>query len=276
MSNFRSIQPYKKPDRLRQYTNLIRFVKNWPAYVTRKWSHSKIERITFHTRRSGVSLVVPRALLAVFREVFMEDIYAVDRLAASLPVGATIVDIGANAGLFSLLMLSRRSDARIVAFEPFPANFSMLKANAEMNADVPGGIEPCQYAVLGSPHATATLFFDSGKEFTPTASLVEPKDGDAVDKVTVRGITFQESLEALNISSLDLLKVDCEGGEFDLFYNTPDECFEIVGQMVIEVHESEAEGHDLGRLHARIESLGFRCMVSSAGGRRFMLRAVRS
>jgi hypothetical protein len=54
----------------------------------------------------------------VYKEIFEDECYT--RHGIRLPDGATVVDIGANIGLFSLFALSRSPNAKIYAFEPAP------------------------------------------------------------------------------------------------------------------------------------------------------------
>ena len=45
--------------------------------------------------------------------------------------GATVVDIGANIGLFSLFVMSRCQNSTIYAFEPSAVAYDLLKANCD-------------------------------------------------------------------------------------------------------------------------------------------------
>ncbi|WP_179472139.1 FkbM family methyltransferase [Mycolicibacterium vinylchloridicum] len=67
----------------------------------------------------------------LYKEIFGEDsVYAKGNFIAFRP-GAVIVDAGANIGLFTLFAALRcRGEAEIFAFEPIPATFSVLAANA--------------------------------------------------------------------------------------------------------------------------------------------------
>lgn len=63
-------------------------------------------------------------------EIFTQKTYLFDFL--SLNPGATIVDVGANIGLFSLFALQHcNHDAEIYCFEPVPMTFSCLQKNLE-------------------------------------------------------------------------------------------------------------------------------------------------
>src|SRR5262249_52884027 len=65
----------------------------------------------------------------VYKEIFEDRCYL--RHGITVPDGATVVDIGANIGLFSLFALSRSRTAKIYAFEPAPVVYDLLKANCD-------------------------------------------------------------------------------------------------------------------------------------------------
>ena len=65
----------------------------------------------------------------VYREIFEDQCYL--RHGITLGEAATVIDIGANIGLFSLFVRSRCPSASVFAFEPSPAAFRALRANCE-------------------------------------------------------------------------------------------------------------------------------------------------
>src|SRR2546430_8004671 len=65
----------------------------------------------------------------VYKEICEDRCYL--KHGIRLPDGATVVDIGANIGLFSLFVMSRCRNPTIYACEPAPAVYELLKANCE-------------------------------------------------------------------------------------------------------------------------------------------------
>ena len=63
----------------------------------------------------------------VYQEIFEDQSYL--RHDIQLADGDTVIDIGANIGLFSLFVMSRCKDPAIYAFEPSPRVFDLLQAN---------------------------------------------------------------------------------------------------------------------------------------------------
>ena len=66
----------------------------------------------------------------LYKEIFEDESYLKHGIV--LRDGATVVDIGANIGMFSLFVTSRSKNPKIYAFEPAPVAYELLKANCEV------------------------------------------------------------------------------------------------------------------------------------------------
>ena len=67
----------------------------------------------FVTRPNPVKFDVPESLYQVFKEIFMEDFYNVDKLIQKLPPNPLVIDVGANAGFFNVLLFSKIKNAGV-------------------------------------------------------------------------------------------------------------------------------------------------------------------
>ena len=76
----------------------------------------------------------------VYKEIFEDQCYL--RHGIRLQDGDTVVDIGANIGLFSLFVMSRCANPKIYAFEPAPAVYDLLKANCDAYGSNVRALEP--------------------------------------------------------------------------------------------------------------------------------------
>ena len=98
-----------------RYRNLIRHIQNWPTYFSKK-SSSAFSPARFTTRGAPLIFDVPtRELYLVFKEIFLSDFYSVDTWINKLPKNPVVVDVGANAGYFTTLLLSKRPDSNVFA-----------------------------------------------------------------------------------------------------------------------------------------------------------------
>ena len=150
-----------------RYFFLIRNIRNWWLYLLFKLGLVKTDPLVFRAGR-GVLVEVPQRLLHTFKEIFMDECY-MHGLADRIPVSPVCIDIGANAGYFSLYAASRFTNARIFAYEPIPYNFAQLMRNIKLNKN--SRISAFQKAVAGSSGETI-MTFDEMEGFSTTAHIV--------------------------------------------------------------------------------------------------------
>lgn len=137
-------------------------------------------------------------------EIYGADEYALPASAEQLPV-RTVLDFGANAGLASLYFGMKYSDARVLAFEPIPAIHARLRRNTSTMPNV----ECFPHAVCASDRRL--VFNVAGMSSTSLDS------GSSGETVEVQGVDIFEQLSHVGAEGPFLLKLDIEGGEYELF-----------------------------------------------------------
>jgi len=153
--------------------------------------------------RSGATIRCRLDEASPFVEIFVRDDYAVPGLDwAGL---RTVVDVGANVGMATIWMSQRATRARFVAVEPAAQTAARLRANIDRNG-LAGRVEVVEAGVAAAA-GRGSLVFDQG--YTCHA-FVEPGGGP----VELR--TLEEILDSHGIGSVDLLKIDTEGGEYEI------------------------------------------------------------
>lgn len=135
-----------------------------------------------------------------------------------------IVDCGANVGYSSAYFLSRFPDASLIAVEPFPANADLCRRNLAPYGD---RAKVLQAAVWG---ADTDLVLDNVHASHEWAVTVRP--AEAGETAAVRGL----SLPSLTDGDIDLLKIDIEGSELELFGAAADAWLPRVRNIAIELH----------------------------------------
>lgn len=87
--------------------------------------------MTLITLPNGLTLETPNSREAqiLYREIFEGGSYT--RHGIDVGNGATVLDVGANVGAFSVALAQRYRDLRLVLFEPIPETFALLRRNAE-------------------------------------------------------------------------------------------------------------------------------------------------
>jgi FkbM family methyltransferase len=234
-----------------RYFNLMRTFKNWWLYLAFKYGLSEAEPLLFETR-NGVVVEVPLRLLQTFKEIFMDECYLAG-LERVISPGATIIDIGANAGYFTLFAAAKFDDSKIFSFEPIPVNYAQLERNRNLNSTKK--IKCFPQAVAGVS-GEISLTFDAGDSFTTSASLFSHgRTQDETFKVPC--VSLRDVMDQNSIEKCDLLKMDCEGAEYDIFYNCPGEYLQRIDQIAMEVHRGEKENQNIESLEAFFRSNSF-------------------
>ena len=134
----------------------------------------------------------------------------------------TILDCGANVGITALYFAWRYPNARIFCIEPDYQNFELLKRNTAAEPR----IVAIRGALVGCPRTLVHFTTDRpawGNFATDTET------GHSVPAFTVGQI-----LDDNHLSQVDLLKVDIEGAEKEVFANG--EFLQRVGHIIIELH----------------------------------------
>ncbi len=160
---------------------------------------------------------------------------------------STVLDLGANRGIFSGGMTSRYG-CKVFAVEPS----SELRAGI---AQLPG-VTVLPYALGGRRERGQLHVFASR-----CASLLPRKDNEVVEcEEDVEVLDLKGILAHLEIDRIDLMKVDIEGAELAMFASASDEDLCRCTQITVEFHdflypEQSAQVESIKR---RLGSLGFR------------------
>lgn len=120
-----------------------------------------------------------------------------------------ILDIGAAEGIYSLVAKCLRPSSRVLAFEPLPGAFNVLENNMRLNNyDV-----ECLPMALSDFTGRARFYVDS--PLSNEGSLVQ--GGSRHDAQTVDVSTLAEVIRSRGLDQLNLVKIDVEGAEAQVF-----------------------------------------------------------
>ena len=145
-----------------------------------------------------------------------------------LPISPkTIVDAGANIGMASIFFAHKYPSARIAAVEAEPSNFAMLAENVRPYP----AIVPI-HAALWNRDGEISVCEPTSETGAAGKSAFITREGPGL---RVRAITLPTLLSSLNLQTVDLLKVDIEGAEKEVF----EDCtwMDKVGCLMIELHD---------------------------------------
>jgi len=166
------------------------------------------------------------------------------------------LDIGAHYGLVSARIASSASrSSRIIAIEPHPTNYRVLKSNMKLNQL--SNVTAFNFAVANFTGTSRMLAHDN---VSARYKLVD-EEGAANSHFEVQCYLLQDVFEQLGIDRVDLAKLDIEGQELRVLQS----CFPLladrIGKLDIEVHHH----NDLVPLQDLLNSNGFVVQVESIG-----------
>lgn len=136
-----------------------------------------------------------------------------------------IIDVGANIGLSSRLFANRYPEATVIAIEAESENYKLLQCNANGHPR----IIPLHAALMSTDGYGHIVDVGEGD----LAYQVSLSSGEGP---SVKCISFKTLKQMYNIDTIDLLKMDIEGAEYELFKNNQIN-FSQVGTLVIELHD---------------------------------------
>lgn len=168
----------------------------------------------------------------IFQQIFLREELNVNF--STIP--SVIIDGGANIGMATLYLKMKYPDANIFAIEPDNANFQLLKRNSKNFSS----IRCYKNALWHTPAFLEIINKEAGNE---SFIVHEVKESTGID--LLKGITLREIIEENKLVTIDLLKLDIEGSETELFRSDYQSWLSQVKWLLVETHnwinpESEA------------------------------------
>lgn len=214
----------------------------------------------------------------IAKEVFRNGAYR--RAGFEIRPTDVVVDIGANMGIFALWAAPQAKEGRVICIEPTKVieclelslpqsglrNVTIVKCAI---ADQRGTIELLEYAGFTAvSHSAAFQPSHWGQFFI---NLMWRKHQAQPVKVSCPCCRIEDVLAEQDITQVDLLKIDCEGGEYAIFDSISAETLALVSRIAMEFHELHPS-HNHRRIVQRLEKAGFDVQVERPWFERFFLK----
>ena len=172
-------------------------------------------------------------------EIFGNETYA-KQIAGDITRMKRCIDLGAQTGVFTLYLLSKNKDLRVVSVEAIAENLALARTNIEQNG-FSRQVQVLHRAAWGKSGDTLLMHI-SGVN-TGGHSAVRSghgyTDGERVETISLKDIVGGQPV--------DLLKLDIEGAEYEVLNNADGETLSQVAEIIMELHGTPEQNDALAR-----------------------------
>lgn len=191
-----------------------------------------------------------------FIGIFLSDCYHLETVKRLDNRIRTVIDVGANCGWFAIAARNHFPQASIHAYEPSATIQQVLQYNTRDLGIV------VHEAAIGAQWGTAAIVSDG-----------ESNQARTIDGGDIQLVPFSAVVEGLN-SCVDLVKLDCEGAEWDLFQDP--QPWSAVRWLTMEYHLRAKAGATHRHAARTVAELGFDVIKQQPSGDFGLLFAKRS
>jgi len=203
------------------------------------------------------------------QEIYQERAY--ERM-FNISVGDTVIDVGANIGVFTVKASKLVGPAgTVISLEPSPKSFTLLEANIMRNHL--SNVKPFEYAAWDS-EGEASLFVD---RVSDRSSLFSDRGDSERNRRSIETIENVETvsldtlLESLKLDCVDIIKIDVEGAELAVLRGAKRTIAKYLPSIVLEWHPW---GGPLDEIHSFLSASAYKSLESEHRSDRIMVYAV--
>ena len=164
--------------------------------------------------------------------------------------GDIVIDIGANVGMVSILLAKKFPFLKIYSFEPLKENYDNFIKNIELN-NIPKEVITAENKAVTKDGRSITMSINSAnKGGSSTTDVISINSIMTKENSQVESITLEEIFNKYNINKLKLLKIDCEGSEYEILYNADTSLLKNIENLRGEFHENKnlTDEYDIDKL----------------------------
>lgn len=234
--------------RLRRDVHVVRLLSNWRQVMGRA---RRADRVSQLRLRNGVVLDAPDAvdLWFLFVEIWIRRVYS--PAGYEIHPGDTVIDIGANIGVFTTYAATRAPDVQVHAYEPYPESANWLRRNLQASALQSVAVH--ELGVAAAAGSRVMLVTPSNWGVNTLAPHAASANGLTVNCVSLEGL-----MDGNQVGRCDLLKLDCEGAEHEILGSASVATLRRVSRIVAEYHDDPGAGHSGRELCKTLEAASFR------------------
>jgi len=235
---------------LHHYLRLRRNVRDaWHVLQRYRVSSDDVDVVL----RNGAHLTLRRACqdVTIFHRIFVQDEYRLERYERRIK--GDVVDLGANVGLFACRIAGRA--ARVICYEPITPNFAQLQRNTAALSNVTN-----VHAAVSGTAKTIRIHYPTDANFSGGFSQYPHPHLHHTDTYEdVPAVTLEMIFSRHDIQHCSMLKIDVEGAEYDILYQTPAAVLSCIERISGEYHHINGgdASRRIGALAAFLNKHGF-------------------
>jgi len=238
---------YSFSEKLSFFKKVVCQVDNWYIIPLVYWGLFKKEFFVLNLKNGQrLKLRTNSTDFYAFVNVWIVEEYRKDGF--EIGKNDAVIDIGGHVGIFSVYASQFCKNGQIVSFEPIKDNFVLLQENIELNKLA--NVKTFNVAVAGKKDRIKIYHSDDQSAYTVYGSNQNYIETDA--------IPLKEILDSNHIERCGLLKLDCEGAEYEILASLPDEYFNRIDRICMEYHPVKSSSERLIELTARLEKLEYK------------------
>jgi hypothetical protein len=248
-----------KFNKIKTAITLIKKVKNWPEVLSTGYKKKYIpNQISILKLRSGLELAYRPGTsdwntileILVAGEYDLSIQYIIQKKKPAL-----VYDLGANIGIFSFIAWSSAPDVTVYSFEPAPPNQDIFNKNIKLNMDSNVFVKLHNMAISGES-SNVEWSYDDLKPASSSLYIEGPI------KYSVKIKSFEEIVN-LASATIDLLKMDIEGSEYDILKKTPKEVWNKINAIALEIHDDPSGVQSREEFLTHMKHLGYKILQGS-------------
>lgn len=219
----------------------------------KKYCYLKFNDLSFKIRCGSIDRTV-------FAEILLDDCYKLLSNREKSHDKSNVIDVGGHIGMFSIFYSSLHPNSNIYIFEPNPDNFEQIICNIKLNNI--RNIMAFNFAL--SNKTEKKVFYNNainngGNSFYN--HLINKKDQV---KSYVETVSINKFLYSKKINKIDLIKLDCEGAEYEILDTLKNNKTISINQIVGEYHNIDVN-LNVNLLIENLKQLGFTCSLTKNG-----------
>jgi FkbM family methyltransferase len=160
-----------------------------------------------------------------------------------------VIDVGAHIGAFTVYAAKNAKNGIVYSYEPYSENFRLLKENVKLN-DL-RNVKIFNLGILGKKKKVR-LYLD---ETNDAGHSIFNK---AKDFEVINCVSLQDVFDDNKIKFCDFIKIDCEGAEYEILFNTPKGYFDRIGMIALEYHDGMYKRKNLNDMKRLLSNMGFK------------------